>query len=162
MEKRIKDFEDYAITDDGKIISYKYSHPREMKTWFQESGYENIKLCKENQTYHKLIHRLVAEAFIDNPNNFLEINHKDGNPKNNLVSNLEWCDRKTNIKLSKIGFTRNFYNCYIEEVKSKSSIKEFDSIYSASIWAADNLGCSKSYIQKGAISNGYRIVKKNV
>ena len=46
MEKRIKDFEDYAITDDGKVISYKYKEPRIMKTWYQVSGYENIKLCK--------------------------------------------------------------------------------------------------------------------
>ena len=54
MEKRIKDFEDYAITDDGKVISYKYKEPRIMKTWYQASGYENIKLCKNNKTYHFL------------------------------------------------------------------------------------------------------------
>ena len=67
MEKRIKDFEDYAITTEGKVISFKYREPRIMSTWFQASGYENIKLCKNNITTHKLIHRLVAEAFIPNP-----------------------------------------------------------------------------------------------
>jgi hypothetical protein len=81
MGKRIKNFEDYGITDEGKVISYKYKTPRIMKTWYQKSGYENIKLCKETVTYHFLIHRLVARAFIPNPNNLPEINHIDGNPK---------------------------------------------------------------------------------
>ena len=77
MEKEIKNFPGYTITDDGKVISYKFKEPKIMKTWLQQSGYENIKLCKENQTYHFLIHRLVAEAFIPNPNNLPEVNHKN-------------------------------------------------------------------------------------
>ena len=44
----------------------------------------------------KKIHRLVAEAFIDNPNNYLYINHKDENKKNNIVNNLEWCTKAYN------------------------------------------------------------------
>lgn len=41
--------------------------------------------------YHRLVHRLVAEAFIDNPNGFPIVNHKDENPSNNSSLNLEWC-----------------------------------------------------------------------
>lgn len=89
MEKRIKGFEDYAITDDGKVISYKYKEPRIMKTWLQKSGYENIKLSKDNKTYHFLIHRLVAEAFIPNPNNYEEVDHKNCNKSDNRVENLQ-------------------------------------------------------------------------
>jgi hypothetical protein len=163
MQKEIKDFDNYYITTDGKVISYKYKKPRHMKTWYQKSGYENVTLCKEGRPSHKSVHRLVAEAFISNPNNFLEINHKDGNPKNNTVENLEWCTRKQNIELSNLGFTRNFYICYIVNIKTNETVREFDSIVSASIWASENLGCSKSYIQKiGNISNGYVIIKKNV
>ena len=126
MEKRIKDFEDYAITTEGKVISYKYREPRIMSTWFQASGYENIKLCK-----------------------------------NNNVNNLEWCDRRTNLELSSVGFTRNKFKCYIEEVSSGKIIKEFETIKSACEWASENLGCSKSYLQRktGNISNGYRVMK---
>jgi hypothetical protein len=163
MKKQIKDFDNYYITNDGKVISYKYKQPREMKTWYQKSGYENVTLCKNGETSHKLVHRLVAEAFIPNPNNFLEINHKDGNPKNNTMNNLEWCTRRKNIELSNLGFTRNFYFCYIQNIKTKEIVQEFDNIVSASTWASENLGCSKSYIQKtGNISNGYIIIKKNV
>ena len=92
MEKEIQDFPGYTITDDGKVISYKFKEPRIMKTWYQKSGYENIKLCKNNQTYHFLIHRLVAEAFIPNPNNLPEVNHKNKDRADNRVENLEWCD----------------------------------------------------------------------
>lgn len=69
MEKRIKDFEEYAITDEGQVISYKYKAPRVLKTWYQKTGYENIKLSKNGETYHFLIHRLVAMAFLPNPQN---------------------------------------------------------------------------------------------
>lgn len=100
MEKRIKDFSDYAITDSGKVISYKYKTPKVLSTWYQKAGYENIKLSKNNETYHFLVHRLVAEAFIPNPENLPEVNHKDNNPKNNCIENLEWCTRKYNLDLS--------------------------------------------------------------
>ena len=46
------------------------------------------------------VHRLVAEAFIPNPNNYPEINHIDSNPLNNKVDNLEWCNHKYNIRYS--------------------------------------------------------------
>ena len=60
-------------------------------------GYLRIALCKNGTTKQYLIHRLVTQAFIPNPNNYLEINHKDEDKSNNDVENLEWCTRKYNI-----------------------------------------------------------------
>lgn len=59
-------------------------------------GYLNINLYNNGKQKKFLVHRLVAEAFIPNPNNLPEVNHKDENKTNNRVDNLEWVDRKTN------------------------------------------------------------------
>lgn len=63
MEKRIKNFEDYAITTEGKVISYKFKQPRVLKTWYQKSGYENIKLSDSNKTYHFFNSSLSCRGF---------------------------------------------------------------------------------------------------
>ena len=63
----------------------------------KDRGYLKINLSVNGKRYLKYIHRLVAEAFIPNPNNYKEVNHIDSNPSNNCVDNLEWCNRKYNI-----------------------------------------------------------------
>ena len=60
------------------------------------TGYCLIKLTKDGKEQHCLIHRLVAEAFIPNPNNLPEVNHKDGNKENNRIDNLEWVTSREN------------------------------------------------------------------
>jgi len=62
-----------------------------------DRGYLKINLSLNGKRCLKYIHRLVAEAFIPNPNNYKEVNHIDSNPTNNHIDNLEWCDRKYNI-----------------------------------------------------------------
>ena len=64
-------------------------------------GYNVISLMKKGKRKSCYIHRLVAEAFIPNPNNEKEVNHKDENKKNNVVDNLEWCNRSYNYHYSK-------------------------------------------------------------
>lgn len=61
-------------------------------------GYKVVVLNKNGIRKQVLIHRLVAEAFIPNPNNYREVNHKDGNKLNNDVSNLEFCTYSENLK----------------------------------------------------------------
>lgn len=163
MEKRIKGFEDYAITTEGKVISYKNKKPKILSTWYQKSGYENIKLSKNNETYHFLIHRLVGEAFIPNPNNLQEINRKDNNPKNNNVSNLEWCDRKYNLELSynTMPPTRNFIKVKLIDEKENIVIGYFNNIKDAAIYAHENFNCSTSGMIKYYHSKNYRIEKCN-
>jgi len=62
-----------------------------------KSGYLCVKLTLGRVEEHKYIHRLVAQAFIPNPNNYPQINHKDEDKTNNIVQNLEWCTNKYNI-----------------------------------------------------------------
>lgn len=159
MEKEIKNFPGYVITDNGKVISYKFKKPRVMKTWLQKSGYENIKLCKENHTYHFLIHRLVAEAFIPNPNNLPEVNHKNKIRNDNRVENLEWCSRKENLydSYSTLSQIRNFKECLLINSETKEIIGNFKSISAAARYASENFGCSKSGMIRNYKSKGYEI-----
>ena len=68
-----------------------------LKPQFNNKGYKRVNLCKNGNINWAFVHRLVAEAFIPNPNNYPVVNHKDENPKNNCVENLEWCTQKYNM-----------------------------------------------------------------
>ena len=75
---------------------FRITTERLLKTRINQFGYETVKLCKDNKYKEVFIHRLVAQAFICNPNNLSQVNHKDENPLNNEVDNLEWCSSKYN------------------------------------------------------------------
>lgn len=83
---KIKDF-DYSVNNKGEVKNNKTN--RILKTTTSTSGYLFVQLC-EGKTYMKYVHRLVAEAFIPNPNNLPQVDHIDGDKKNNVVSNLRW------------------------------------------------------------------------
>ena len=100
--KDIKNYEGiYQINNFGKIKSaYKKGNNcnnKILKVSYTYNGYERVGLSKNNKTKKYLVHRLVAETFIPNPNNYPCINHKDENKQNNNINNLEWCTRSYNI-----------------------------------------------------------------
>lgn len=69
---------------------------RIMKSYTNKSGYLYVVLCKNNKHKTYKIHRLVAEAFLPNPDNLPQVNHRDENKLNNNAENLEWCSAKYN------------------------------------------------------------------
>lgn len=84
----------YFVTEDGRVLSNKSGKMKELKYLTKgHQGYLKVRLYNGKGSEWKdfFVHRLVAEAFIPNPNNLPVINHKDENPANNHVSNLEWC-----------------------------------------------------------------------
>lgn len=86
---------EYAVTENGKIWSYKTN--KFLNPGKHKCGYLQIALWQHNKPKYYFVHRLVAEAFIPNPNNLPQVNHKDEDKTNNNVCNLEWCDRKYNM-----------------------------------------------------------------
>ncbi len=84
----------YAITSCGKVWSYK--RKKFLKPIRNHKGYERVSLSTNKAGKNFPIHKLVATAYIPNPNNFPQINHKDENKENNSVNNLEWCTNKYN------------------------------------------------------------------
>lgn len=95
----------YEISNTGKIRSIdwydswnRFRKGKELKYALDKGGYPRLKLTRKNISKSERIHRLVAIAFIPNPNNLPQVNHKDGNKQNNCVDNLEWCDNSHNQK----------------------------------------------------------------
>ena len=91
--KIIEDYPNYSVSNTGIIINTKKN---KMMSIYIRKGYCHVKLSTHNKAAQKKVHRLVAEAFIPNPNNYDCINHKDENPLNNNVENLEWCNHSYN------------------------------------------------------------------
>ena len=86
----------YRINDSGDILSVrKQKYLSQGKT---EYGYAYVVLYKNNVGSAFKVSRLVAKYFVENPNNYREVNHKDGNKLNNTSENLEWCTRSHNTK----------------------------------------------------------------
>lgn len=108
MWKEIQGYEGlYEVSDTGIVRSLDrircgrvggYIKGQEIKPRDNIANYLVVDLCKEgNKRIHR-VHRLVANAFIPNPLNKPEVNHKDGDRHNNNVENLEWCTHQENIQ----------------------------------------------------------------
>ena len=95
-----------------------------------------VGLCTEGKRKCCYIHRLVAEAFIPNPNNYPQVNHKDEDKTNNCVNNLEWCDAKYNIN----------YGTRIERISKPVYCVELNRTFNGAAQAARELGINHSNI----------------
>lgn len=91
----VKGFKDYAVSNCGRVKSLK-GVPHILKPRLNSKGYFIVLLYKEGLGWNKTIHRLVANAFIPNPENKPCIDHMDTNIRNNCVKNLRWCTHKEN------------------------------------------------------------------
>lgn len=89
----------YAVSSQGRVMSLKSyggSGQRLLKTTKRPDGYLKVVLSRNGEGKNYLVHRLVAMAFLPNPNGLEMINHKDEVRSNNCVDNLEWCSRSYN------------------------------------------------------------------
>ena len=104
----------YEVSNTGKVKSLNYrktGKERILKTYDNGHGYLFVVLSKDGNREQPLVHVLVATAFIENPDNLPEVNHKDENKYNNCMDNLEWCSHSYN----------NTYNDKAKKVGKKLS-----------------------------------------
>lgn len=130
----------YQVSSHGRVRRVLRVYPGKiMKPWKDAEGYLSIRLSAGNKTKFYFIHRLVAETFISNPNEYAYVNHLDKFRANNIVENLEWCSNSQNVlhgrayrKKRKI-LTRvpeawkdvaDFENCY--QISTHGNIKSLD------------------------------------
>lgn len=129
--KPIEGFPGYYVSDRGRVFG---KSGKILSHEIMKKGYHRVGVFKGGKIHHKMVHRLVAEAFIENPNNCPQVNHIDGNKDNNTVDNLEWCTNQYNIKHSiQIGLR----NCPTykereelrEDYKNGATVKEISKKY---------------------------------
>lgn len=92
----IDGFPDYLVTSKGRVLSLKHGKLEEKRQFTSGQGYKRIEISKNGNNFKFQVHRLVAQAFIPNPDNKPQVNHIDENKINNHVSNLEWMTAKEN------------------------------------------------------------------
>lgn len=101
---------------------YKYKNRTNICPYLNNKGYVCVNLYNQCKVYKRQVHRLVAEAFIPNPDDLPEVNHIDGNPHNNTVENLEWCTHQYNMQHSwDTGLHKNYHVCASVKRKGSSS-----------------------------------------
>lgn len=137
----------YYISSLGRILSKKKSKNVILKTHVTRE-YEYIKINGKNYR----VHRLVANAFVPNPNNLPEVNHKDENKLNNCAWNLEWCNHLYNMNYGNM--------CNKRKRKCKTILQytmngEFIAEYESASEAEKILGISANSIRE-SITNKYR------
>lgn len=106
ITKPIVGYENYLISTTGIITNKKTGRQLKQR---EKKGYMEVNIYNKGKRKTMLVHRLVAQAFIPNPSNLPQVNHKDENPRNNNVDNLEWCTQKYN----------NNYGTYKERARKR-------------------------------------------
>ena len=90
-------FDGYKVDSNGNIFSFKrYPEGKLISPYVDKDGYLCVSLRTQGTSKAQKVHRVVAKAFISNPNDFPQVNHKDANKKNNTVENLEWVTNTQN------------------------------------------------------------------
>jgi len=156
----IKDAKDYFVNEKGEVLSKRhFKKGIILKPHLANNHCYMVNIYYDNgKPRFRTIHRLVAEAFIPNPDNLPQINHKDENRANNAVTNLEWCDGKYNSNYG-TGHMRQTIACSKPCIQ-KTLDGEFVAMYSSISEAGRKSGFSESNIGKACrredhLASGY-------
>lgn len=153
----LKGFEgNYQIDTNGNVYSLlKNKKQLKLTKHNGKQPYYYVTLRKNGKSYKRLVHRLVAETFIENPNNKNQVNHKDGNVHNNSVENLEWVTNAENTQHAYDTFlnvNKQLHILYKGEIHSLSKWAKILNLNYKRTWYRINAGWSvKDAFEKGVI-----------
>ena len=153
MWKQVVGYEGlYEVSDTGEVKSLHRNII--LKPQANRYGYLMVTLSKNGVTKGVTIHGLVAKAFIDNPQGFPEVNHKDEDKTNNCVSNLEWCTHRENLRHGTAA--RRIGDKLSKPAKMVYRTTGEELVCVSQSVVCDLLGCSKGHMWK-ALKKGYSI-----
>lgn len=142
--KKINNYQDYEISNFGNVRSLKNNSVRILKPSKSSSGYLQVILCQDSGTKSHFIHKLVAQEFLENENDYCEVNHKDENKTNNKVENLEWCTRKYNMNYGTIKTKQS--KIKMKKVAKMNKDNQIIEIYESIKEAAKRNNCIETHI----------------
>ena len=133
----------YQVSNLGNVKSFPRHGTRTNQVFFlsqskDSKGYMRVWLSNGKVQKNFKVHRLVASAFVENPNNLPQVNHKDENKQNNSLLNLEWCNRKYNCN----------YGTRLDRQRKRVFCKELNEEFADAREAQRKIGVLKSSIQK--------------
>lgn len=128
---KIEAFENYEVSNLGKVRNMKTG--KILKPFLHRDGYLGLYLYENNKRKYLLLHRIIATAFIDNPEEKPQVNHIDENKTNNDLNNLEWCTARENaIHGTRIKrFSEKCFKKVIQLDLNDNVLNEFESIKQA-------------------------------
>ena len=129
------------VSSDGEIKS----HGKIIQGAICSNGYKQIHVSNKGQSERHFVHRLVAEAFIPNPDKLPVVNHIDGNKQNNAMTNLEWCDYSYNLK-------------HAYKMNLRSAAGESNNMHK--LKESEVLEIRQSYVKRSHERNSYNLAKK--
>lgn len=154
----------YQVSTKGRVRSFWKKEPHILKQTLTTTGYKKVELYKDKKRKTYKVHRLVALAFILNSENKPNINHKDGNPLNNTVENLEWCTQKENVEHAIKTGLKKVYKFEIKELKELYKIyglKKIAKMYNTSfVPIKKTLKNNNIPIKKGGAQIKYNLTKE--
>ena len=135
----------YQVSNKGNVRTFQRDRCMPLKKK-NTLGYMTVMLWDNKVRKDAKVHRLVAEAFIPNPDNLPIINHKDENPSNNCVENLEWCTQQYNITYGTAMQKRIKSNPRVKPVVMLNTNEEFEMEFESSAEAARYIGGNGSNV----------------
>lgn len=156
MWKTIQYEINYEVNELGQIRNKETKQIKSLR--YSNKGYARVTLYPSGKTYS--VHRLVADGFIENPNNFPSVNHKDGVKKNNTVDNLEWCTPKQNTRHA-IDVIKTMQLADWSGIKNPESKLDFGLVYSIKFGLLNKLSDFRLEQMLGVTEETIRRIKVN-